>query len=354
MLRAEGSEGWLRFPPLVRDFRLRVELRFLTDNADSGVFFRALPDGAFARGWPNRSYQVQLLNPAAGGSCRPSAACFATACRPARRRSTGRPFAARSRGPANGSCSRSSYEGAELTVQLNGMPVTKASGIADVAGYIGIQSETSAVEFRRIDIEVIDSRAEVTNPYERVDWATFSHHRADLHVHTLQSDGCHHLEEVVRVYRAAGFSILSITDHDAMAPNACPTREATPPENIRFGFFTETPSPYPNPRPANFPAETTWPWNAFGAPSPTELGMVGIEGAELTCGHHINSYFNDYGVQPPCRDAPAINEWLHEVARRNGIAVINHPEPRFREWYIELYRVPFGELSRWHRAIARR
>ena len=48
--------------------------------------------------------------------------------------------------------------GTELTVQLNGTPVTKASGIADVAGYIGIQSETSAVEFRRIDIEIIDSR----------------------------------------------------------------------------------------------------------------------------------------------------------------------------------------------------
>ena len=48
--------------------------------------------------------------------------------------------------------------GTELTVQLNGAPVTKAAGIADVAGYIGIQSETSAVEFRRIDIEVIDSR----------------------------------------------------------------------------------------------------------------------------------------------------------------------------------------------------
>jgi hypothetical protein len=41
VLRAEGPEGWLRFPGLQRDFRLRLELRFLTDNADSGVFFRA-------------------------------------------------------------------------------------------------------------------------------------------------------------------------------------------------------------------------------------------------------------------------------------------------------------------------
>ena len=55
VLRAEGPAGWLRFPPLVRDFRLRTELKFVSDNADSGVFFRALPDGAFARGRPNRS-----------------------------------------------------------------------------------------------------------------------------------------------------------------------------------------------------------------------------------------------------------------------------------------------------------
>ena len=51
--------------------------------------------------------------------------------------------------------------------------------------------------------------AGLANPYERVDWATFSHYRADLHVHTIQSDGCHHPEEVIRVFHEAGFSILS-------------------------------------------------------------------------------------------------------------------------------------------------
>jgi hypothetical protein len=48
--------------------------------------------------------------------------------------------------------------GTGLTVRLNGAVVTRASGLADLEGTIGIQSETSAVEFRRIDIEVIDSR----------------------------------------------------------------------------------------------------------------------------------------------------------------------------------------------------
>jgi hypothetical protein len=44
--------------------------------------------------------------------------------------------------------------GTELVV--DGAPVTRASGLSEVAGYVGIQSETSAVEFRSIEIEVID------------------------------------------------------------------------------------------------------------------------------------------------------------------------------------------------------
>jgi hypothetical protein len=48
--------------------------------------------------------------------------------------------------------------GTELTVQLNGVTTTRASDIADVEGYLGLQSETSAVEFRRIDIEVLEAQ----------------------------------------------------------------------------------------------------------------------------------------------------------------------------------------------------
>ena len=161
--------------------------------------------------------------------------------------------------------------------------------------------------------------AGLANPYDRVDWATFSHYRADLHVHTTQSDGCHHPEEVVRIFHEAGFSILSITDHDAVAPNFCPMRESD--------------SPYPDPKPPNFPANTTWPWSDFGAPSPTELGMLGIEGSEMTCGHHRSSFFTDFGMLTDC--GVSINDQLHEVARRDGLVFINHPETRFKEWYVE-------------------
>jgi hypothetical protein len=153
---------------------------------------------------------------------------------------------------------------------------------------------------------VLAQGTELTNPYERVDWATYSHYRADLHIHTIQSDGCHHPEEVVRVYHDAGFSILAITDHDSLAPNRCPTRENAWPAALTAGTFTEQPTPYPDPQPENYPANTIWPWSEFGSPSPAELNMVGIEGVELTCGHHRNAYFVDYGITQPC--APSINE----------------------------------------------
>jgi hypothetical protein len=177
------------------------------------------------------------------------------------------------------------------------------------------------------------------NPYGKVDWRTFAHYRADLHVHTLQSDGCHLPAEVVKTFHDAGFSILSITDHDTVAPNLCPLRERATQSQLDYGLFATAPTPYPNPRPPTFPADATWPWSDYGAPSPADLGMLGIEGAELTCTYHVNSFYSDYGVRPPCPEAGvALNEELLEVARRGGLAVLNHPDTRQPpEWFVKLF-----------------
>jgi hypothetical protein len=158
VLRAEGPNGWLRFPATARDFRLRVELRFLTDNGDSGIFVRALPDGAFARGWPNRSYQVQLLNPLVGGSLPPVGGVFRHGMPPGETALDTQAVRAAFTGTGEWQLLEIEVTGTELSVRLNGFPVTQASGIADVEGYIGIQSETSAVEFRRIDIQALEAR----------------------------------------------------------------------------------------------------------------------------------------------------------------------------------------------------
>ena len=158
ILRAEVPNGWLRFPSQVRDFRMRVEVRFTTDVGDSGVFFRALPDGEFNRGWPNRSYQVQLLNPLAGGRLPPVGGIFRHVMPPGDTALDTAAVQAAFTGTNEWQLVEIEVVGAEVTVALNGTPVTRATGIADVAGYVGIQNETSAVEFRRIDIQELEAR----------------------------------------------------------------------------------------------------------------------------------------------------------------------------------------------------
>lgn len=158
VLRAEGPEGWLRFPGEYRDVRLRVELRFTTSNGDSGVFLRAAPDRAFSRGWPNRSYQVQLLNPLAGGTLPPIGGLFRHGMPAGETLLDREAVSGAFTGTGEWQLLEIELVGTELRVALNGVLVTTASSIAEVRGSIGIQSETAAVEFRRIDIEVIDSQ----------------------------------------------------------------------------------------------------------------------------------------------------------------------------------------------------
>jgi hypothetical protein len=174
----------------------------------------------------------------------------------------------------------------------------------------------------------------VVNPYETVNWDTFGHHKAALHVHTLQSDGYHMLEEVVRAYQDAGYTILAITDHDIFEPN----------QQIRWGNLEEGRGSHlpADPKPENYPANTTWPWTDFEAPSPGELDMTGIEAAELTSGHHMNSFFTSFGVKPD--EEMSEDEQLQAVGETGGVAFLDHPgidadwwTRRPIEWYVERF-----------------
>lgn len=172
----------------------------------------------------------------------------------------------------------------------------------------------------------------VLNPYEQVDWDSFGQHKAALHVHTLQSDGRFRVNTVVRAYHEAGFDILSITDHDNFEPNL----------HVGNDVPEQRASPYPDPKPDNYPANTTWPWTDFGAPSPEELNMVGAEGNELSYQHHMNSYFNDYGA---LSDDVSEDEQITEVRDRRGMVILDHPgisadwwTRRPVEWYVVRYQ----------------
>jgi|GEM_PF-562759 len=147
----------------------------------------------------------------------------------------------------------------------------------------------------------------IINPYENVNWDTFGRHRANLHSHTTESDGHHTPSELIYDYYDRGYTILSITDHDTA------------------GWWADYPTPEP-----------TWPWTDYEEDpdyplDPDVLGMVAIEGNEISRPHHIGSYFNDYG-DPDQTDA---EQAIIEIGNRDGLAVMFHPGQY--DWTVQQY-----------------
>ncbi len=54
----------------------------------------------------------------------------------------------------------------------------------------------------------------ISNPYKEIDWGKIKRYKANLHIHTNESDGKFSPEEVVNLYKNRTYSILSITDHN--------------------------------------------------------------------------------------------------------------------------------------------
>ena len=50
VLVVEEPDGWLKSDREYADFELEVEFRFMTDDADSGIFIRVMGTEPFSRG----------------------------------------------------------------------------------------------------------------------------------------------------------------------------------------------------------------------------------------------------------------------------------------------------------------
>lgn len=155
LIRVEGNSGWLQSEREYADFRLRVEVRFLSDNADSGVFVRAVGESIFLRGWPGNSYQVQTRDVTRNQSANPI--LIANIYRhgnPGGQTNFDSAAALRAAKPT-GEWQTVEIEvrGDTLSVSLNGTTITKASGLVNPRGFIGLQGEAGIVEFRSIQIQ---------------------------------------------------------------------------------------------------------------------------------------------------------------------------------------------------------
>ena len=152
VLHVQGPNGWLRSDRQYGDFTLRADFRFLTDDADSGIYVRALGARPFMRGWPNQSYQVQIRNPKGRSRFPPVGGLFRHGM-PDGELTFDETVAARLSKPT-GEWQTIEIDaiGDRLAVGLNGVELSRAGNIANARGYIGVQAEVGALEFRTIEI----------------------------------------------------------------------------------------------------------------------------------------------------------------------------------------------------------
>lgn len=163
--------------------------------------------------------------------------------------------------------------------------------------------------------------AVLKNPYANINWDRVVSYKANLHCHTIKSDGRAEPDELIYAYAEAGYSILAIADHD---------NHYTHRQGERDPGTTH---------------ETTWPWTRWIKEQPEQIwesqgieraafypalgakGILAIRANELTSDPHIVSLFNDcsFARRSPKPNAKHDHERIGCVERKGGIAYWAHP-----------------------------
>jgi hypothetical protein len=156
VLRVQGPQGWLRSARQYSNFSLRVEVRFLTDDADSGVFVRAPGPASniFIRGWPANAYQIQVRDMSRNKTTNPLWAgnLYRHRVPPGETIFDGDAAMKAVKPTGEWQLFEIDVVADRITVRLNGVAVMSAAGVVNPQGYIGIQGETGSLEYRSIEI----------------------------------------------------------------------------------------------------------------------------------------------------------------------------------------------------------
>jgi hypothetical protein len=157
ILKAKPGSGWLGTEKTYGDYVLRVEWK-IVENGNSGVFIR-VPTTEFKGSPSDAGFEIQILDD--------NGSQYKGKLKPYQYSGGLYHFIGPSKNVFKGAGEWNSFEltvkGDEITVVYNGEKVVEAdiSKNADMQkrpkkGYIGLQNHGTAVEFRRVDIKVLD------------------------------------------------------------------------------------------------------------------------------------------------------------------------------------------------------
>ena len=167
------------------------------------------------------------------------------------------------------------------------------------------------------------------NPYEQIDWQTVNYYDANLHTHTTYSDGSYDPHEAIDKYHDLEYHILALTDHDTHHHEARP-RSLYPWTSLNDIYFEIRDKKHR--RGETFGERANAEWQNR---DPGQLGILAVEGSELSAGHHIGSYMSDYAGASSDEHVS-----ISEVGERDGLAMFFHPGryDRDADWYVDFYQ----------------
>ena len=174
-----------------------------------------------------------------------------------------------------------------------------------------------------------DREPTLINPYADIDWDSVGYYDANLHTHTNFSDGRYDPHYAIDTYHALEYRILALTDHDSLHFEYRP--KALYPWTELNDIFHEIKDEHNRRFDKTMGEVADEEWQNR---DPEELGMISIEGSEISRTHHIGSLFNDYAGGTRSEE-----EAFVEIGQRGGLALFFHPGRYNRsvEWYVDFF-----------------
>jgi hypothetical protein len=143
VLRLDGGRGWLRTEREFTDFVLEVEWRGLETNYNSGIFIRAPLEGD---PWATNVWQVNLKQSGIGELLEGSKKVVTATAKP--------------RPAGEWIKFRIEVRGHKVSLEVDGQPAWTFEEFTPRKGYLGLQAEGKAVEFRNLrmgEMPVVDA-----------------------------------------------------------------------------------------------------------------------------------------------------------------------------------------------------
>jgi hypothetical protein len=172
------------------------------------------------------------------------------------------------------------------------------------------------------------------SPYQDLNWSEIGHYDSEFHIHPGLGDEQYDPHQTIDRYHEEGYKILTLAGHDYDIPDDY-INSIYP--WTRLSEIYETIKHVQNPTEDNKTYEEMAN-EPYQNRDPVEMGMVSVEGNEVSGPHHMVSLFSSHTTGGPTEAAT-----LQKIEELGGLVYFAHPG-RYVErwgltayWYVDLY-----------------